>query len=140
MFMIPISSTMNRYHDKRRRIDYIRIKHMLNLETSGSNSNNTSRSGAAGGAAGGGGGADSAEGAARGKKTTETNGKKGASKKLGKEMENILGGMNLSSFKFDNASEAVRQHPPRNGSATAAGASSSSARLMAFVTAGGVRA
>ena len=32
--MLPISDTMNRYHDKRRRIEYIRIKKMLNMETS----------------------------------------------------------------------------------------------------------
>lgn len=32
--MIKISSLMNRYHDKRRRIEYVKIKKMLNLETS----------------------------------------------------------------------------------------------------------
>ena len=39
--MLPVSTTMNRYHDKRRRIDYFKIKKMLNLETSGSDSNSS---------------------------------------------------------------------------------------------------
>jgi len=34
LFMPSIGSIMNRYHDKRRRIEYGRIKKELNLETS----------------------------------------------------------------------------------------------------------
>lgn len=38
LFMLPVSMTMNRYHDKKRRIEYVKIKKMLNLETSASDS------------------------------------------------------------------------------------------------------
>lgn len=29
MFMLPVSNTLSKYHDKRRRIEYLRITRML---------------------------------------------------------------------------------------------------------------
>jgi hypothetical protein len=37
LFMNPISQMMNRYHDKKRRLEYNRIKKMLNLEETSQN-------------------------------------------------------------------------------------------------------
>lgn len=39
LFMLSIGNLMNRYYDKRRRIEYQRIKKQLNLETSNNNYN-----------------------------------------------------------------------------------------------------
>ncbi len=40
MFMVPVCNMMNKFHDKKRRIEYAKIKKMLNLETSSNNINN----------------------------------------------------------------------------------------------------
>ena len=40
--MLPTSDIMNRFHDKKRRIEYIRIKKLLSLETSDSDSESKS--------------------------------------------------------------------------------------------------
>ncbi|EAR83006.1 hypothetical protein TTHERM_01043230 (macronuclear) [Tetrahymena thermophila SB210] len=43
LFMVSIGNVMNRYHDKRRRIEYQRIKKQLNFETSNNNNSEDSQ-------------------------------------------------------------------------------------------------
>lgn len=41
MFMLPTTLTLNKFHDKKRKIEYERITKMLKLNTKNNNNNNS---------------------------------------------------------------------------------------------------